>query len=82
MRYKIVKGLESIREVFDNLKKDPIITSSYSGKTIENVCQGNSGIVYEPKLKKITIVGDKNNNLIKRFYTLIYENKIKLIKCQ
>lgn len=76
MKYKVVKGLKYVGRVLDELKEHS--TSSYFGETIQNVCQGNSGIAYEPKRREMTVMGDKRNKLLRKFYELMKENHVTL----
>jgi len=81
MRYKIIDGSELIKEVLERMKRDILVTSSYFGKTVSNICNTCNelnGIVYEPKKRELTIVGDKNNSLIKKFYETINQREIRL----
>ena len=78
MKYKVTKGLKDVINIFNELKKDLIVTHSYFAKTILSLYKGESGITYEPKRKKITIVCEENNDLLKKFNELINKKQIKL----
>ena len=70
MRYKIVKGLELIKEIFEKMKDDTLVTSSYLGKTVSNVCGDKFGIIYDQERGEIITMGKEDKGLIKKFNEL------------
>ncbi len=78
MKYKVTKGLKDMKKLFNELKKDSVITSSYFSEEILTLCHGESGITYQPEREEITIVCEENSDLLKKFNELINKKQIKL----
>jgi hypothetical protein len=71
MRYKIIRELYNMEEIFNILRGVKGVTSWYHGKTIFNIIRGDSGIFYDAKAGAITVSGKKRSALLNKLDSLI-----------
>jgi len=78
MNYKIKSNENEMREVFNKLKGESIVTDFYFGKSVMSLYVKELGLAYIPGRHSVSTILSKRSKLVKKFHELTKDKKIIL----